>query len=197
MVGKQRLSKDALQQLAKLGYVGFAIDMYGKGKTTDDPKQAGEWAGAVKKSAPLAKERFEAGLNILKQQPNVDPDKLAAIGYCFGGSIVLQAARMNEPPKGVVSFHGDLTPIAPASGKIEPKVLVCTGEKDAFVPPAQIETFKKEMPDAKIVTYPDAHHAFTNPAADSHHIDNIAYNAAADTKSWEDMKAFFGEIFGK
>jgi dienelactone hydrolase len=175
--------------------------MFGKGKTTDDPKQAGEWATAVKKDPQLAKQRFEAGLDVLKKQPNVDTNNIGAIGYCFGGTVVLYAARANEPLKGVVSFHGDLTTPAPATGKIDPKILVCTGAADTFVPPEQIEQFKKEMSDAKadaqVISYPDAHHSFTNPHADEHHIDNIKYNEAADKKSWEDMKAFFSRAFGK
>jgi len=195
--GNNDYPKLRAQKLAELGYVAFAIDMYGKGKLTDDPKQAGEWATAVKKDPKVARERFEAGLNLLKQQPTVDPDKLAAIGYCFGGSIVLQAARWNEPLKAVVSFHGDLTPIEPASVKSGVKVLVCNGDADSFVSQDSIDAFKKEMPEAKIIGYPDAHHAFTNPNADSHHIENIQYNEAADKKSWEDMKAFFKEVLGQ
>lgn len=195
--GNNDYPKMRAKQLAELGYVAFAIDMYGKGKITDDPKTAGEWAGSVKKNPAVAKERVEAGLKILKEQPTVDPDKLGAIGYCFGGSIVLQMARWNEPVKAVVSFHGDLTPVEAATGKIDTKVLVCNGDADTFVPPIQIESFKKEMPEAKVIGYPGAHHAFTNPAADSHHMDNIKYDEAADKKSWEDMKAFFKDVLGK
>jgi dienelactone hydrolase len=194
--GNNDYPKMRAQELAKLGYTAFAIDMYGKGKITDDPKTAGEWSSAVKKDPKIARERVEAGLNILKQQPTVDADKLGAIGYCFGGSVVLQMARWNEPVKAVVSFHGDLTPIEPAKGQSDVKVLVCNGEADSFVPPAAVEAFKKEMPDAKLINYPGAHHAFTNPRADEHHIENIAYNEAADKKSWEDMKAFFADVFG-
>ncbi len=187
------------KELAKLGYVAFAVDMYGKGKTTDDPKQAGEWATAVKSDPALEKQRFEAGLAILKQQPNVDPDKLGAIGYCFGGSVVLDAARTMQPLKAVVSFHGDLKTNTSAQ-TISTKILVCTGEADVFVPKTDIANFETEMKkagaDYKIITYPGAHHAFTNPKADAHHIDNIKYDPAADKKSWEDMKAFFAAVFG-
>jgi dienelactone hydrolase len=199
--GNNDYAKFRAQELAKLGYVAFAADMFGKGKTTDDPKQAGEWAAAVKKDPQLAKQRFDAALDLLKQQPNVDPNKLGAIGYCFGGTVALYMARANEPLKGVVSFHGDLTTPAPAKQKLDPKILVCTGTADSFVPPEQVEQFRKEMAganaDAQVISYPDAHHSFTNPHADDHHIDNIKYNEAADKKSWEDMKAFFNRVFGK
>jgi dienelactone hydrolase len=197
--GNNDYPKSRAQQLAELGYVAFAADMYGGGKTTDDPKQAGEWAGQFKKDPKLARQRVQAALDTLKQQPNVDPEKLGAIGYCFGGTCVLQMARWNAPVKGVVSFHGDLTPVEPAKAQIKPRVLVCTGEADTFVPQTAVDAFKKEMAaaraDSKIITYPDAHHSFTNPNADSHHMDNIKYNADADKKSWEDMKSFFSDIF--
>ena len=110
---------------------------------------------------------------------------------------MLQMARWNMPVKAVVSFHGDLTPIEPAKGQTNVKIQVCTGEADSFVPPPAIEAFKKEMSGAepKIITYPNAHHSFTNPNADTHHMDNIKYNADADKKSWEDMKSFFADVF--
>jgi dienelactone hydrolase len=198
--GNNDYPKTRAQDLAKLGYVAFAADMYGKGKITDDPKQAGEWSNQVKGDPKLMRERIEAALDVLKQQPNVDQDKLGAIGYCFGGSCALHAARFGEPIKAVVSFHGDLSTSTPAK-QITAKLLVCTGEADPFVPAPAVDKFKKEMADAnadlKLITYPDAKHAFTNPAADSHHIDGIAYNAAADKKSWEDMKNFLAGVFGK
>lgn len=197
--GNDDYVKFRAQELAKLGYIAFAGDMYGGAKTTNDAKQAGEWAGQIKKNPKLARERLEAALNTLKQQPNVDSEKLGAIGYCFGGTCVLQMARWNMPVKAVVSFHGDLTPIEPAKAPTQVKILVCTGAADSFVPQTAIDEFKKEMAAAgavvKILSYPDAHHSFTNPNADSHHIDNIKYNADADKKSWEDMKAFFADVF--
>jgi dienelactone hydrolase len=197
--GNDDYAKFRAQELAKLGYIAFAGDMYGGAKTTNDPKQAGEWAGQIKKNPKLARERLEGALSTLKQQPNVDPEKLGAIGYCFGGTCVLQMARWNMPVKAVVSFHGDLTPIEPASGRTNLRILVCTGEADSFVPPPAIDAFKKETAaagaDVKIMSYPNAHHSFTNPNADSHHIDNIKYDADADKKSWEDMKSFFADVF--
>jgi dienelactone hydrolase len=199
--GNDDYPKTRAQDLAKLGYVAFAADMFGKGKVTDDPKQAGEWAGQIKNNPELAKQRFEAGLEQLKSQPNVDPDKIGAIGYCFGGAVVLNAARMNEPLKGVVTFHGDLTTTTPAQQPIQSKILVCTGAADAFVPKSQVDAFEAEMKkvgaDAKVISYPNAHHSFTNPNADSHHMDNIKYDATADAQSWQAMKEFFAGLFGK
>lgn len=198
--GNTDYPKMRARQLAELGYVAFAADMYGKGKTTDDPKQAGEWAGQVKKDPDLQRDRFNAALKVLQDQPNVDANKIAAIGYCFGGGVVLNAARANMPLLGVVSFHGDLSTDHPATNPIKPKILVCTGAADAFVPKSQVDAFKAEMTkvgaDVKVIEYPGAHHAFTNPDADRHHIDNIKYNAEADKASWEAMKEFFKSIFG-
>jgi dienelactone hydrolase len=197
--GNNDYPKSRAKQLAELGFVAFAADMYGGGKTTDDPKQAGDWATQVKKNPELDQTRFDAALDQLKQQPNVDPEKLGAIGYCFGGTVVLNAARRNEPLKGVVSFHGDLSTDHPAAGSIAPRVLVCTGDADSFVPPPQVQAFENEMSkvsaNSQIKHYANAHHSFTNPNADSHHMDNIKYDADADKKSWEDMKSFFADVF--
>lgn len=185
------------RKLAELGYVGFAADFYGDGKTTDDPKQAGQWAGEVKGNPDLEKQLAQAAIDEVKKHPQVDPDKIAAIGYCFGGTMALDMVRRHEPVKGVVSFHGDLSTNTPSKDTGAAKVLVCTGAADSFVPPQSVDAFRKEMPDAKVISYPGAHHSFTNPDADRHHIDNIKYNEAADKKSWEDMKQFLTELFGK
>lgn len=186
------------QQLAQLGYVGFAADMYGDGKTTDDPTQAGKLAGEVKGNPQLAAERVQAALEALKSQPMVDPEKVAAIGYCFGGSMALLMARQNMPIEGVVSFHGDLSTQSPAH-KVTPRVLILTGKDDAFVPPEQVQKFENEMKSAganyKVVSYEGAHHSFTNPDADRHKIPNIKYNAKADKESWEEMKNFLADLF--
>jgi dienelactone hydrolase len=193
--------KDRAKQLAELGYVAFAVDMYGDGKATNDPKEAGKLAGEVKKNPTFARERLEAGLEQLKKSGKVDDDQLGAIGYCFGGTMVLNAARWELPVKGVVSFHGDLSTDQKARGPVKPKILVATGDADAFVPPEQVKAFEDEMKSAgadyKVLHYPDAHHAFTNPKADEHHIDNIKYNEKADKESWEAMKQFFAELFPK
>ena len=196
--GNNNYSHQRAEQLAQLGYVGFAVDMYGDGKTTDDPNEAGKLSGEVKKNPQLGSERAQAALDELKKQPMVDPEKIAAIGYCFGGTCALQMARQNMPLKGVVSFHGDLSTPTPGT-KVTPRVLVLTGAADSFVPPEQVKKFEKEMTDAgaqyNVISYEGAHHSFTNPDADRHHIPNIQYNEKADKQSWEEMKKFLAEVF--
>jgi dienelactone hydrolase len=157
------------------------------------------------KNFPVAKERFFAALDLLKKQPTVDPDRIAAIGYCFGGGVVLNMARQGVDLKGVASFHGSLPAVQPAEpGMVKAKILVLNGADDKFVTPEQIETFKKEMTDAKVdfkfVNYPGAVHAFTNPEATENGKKfnlPLAYNAKADKESWKELKKFFAEIFKK
>ena len=193
--------KHRAEQLAKLGYVAFAADMYGDGKSTDDPKEAGKWAGGVKGDNDLLR-RAAAALDQLKANPLVDGSKIAAIGYCFGGTVGLELARSGAPLAAVVSFHGDLSTKKPDdAANIKGKVLVCTGGDDAFVPPSQITAFEDEMRNGKVdyqvIVYGGAHHAFTNPDADRHGIDNIKYSESADRRSFAAMKALFDEVFGK
>jgi dienelactone hydrolase len=198
--GTTSYPKHRALRLAELGYVAFAADMYGDGKTTDDPKEAGQLAGSVKKNPELEKQLIQAALDTLKSQPQVDSDRIGAIGYCFGGTMALDAARMKMPVKAVVSFHGDLSTQKPAQ-QVDSKLLILTGGADSFVPPEQIEKFKQEMSAAgaqpKVIVYPGAHHAFTNPDADRHNLDNIKYDADADAKSWDEMKWFFAETLGQ
>jgi dienelactone hydrolase len=188
------------EQLAQLGYVAFAADTYGKGKITNDPKQAGEWSKEVAGNPKLLAERFTAAMEILKKDPNVNPDEIAAIGYCYGGSVVLEMARAGMDLDGVVCFHGGLTTEHPENTKsVKARVLICNGADDKWVTVQQIEALKQEMAaaraDCRVINYPGAEHAFTNPGADSHKLDNVKYNAAADQKSWEDMNAFLAEVF--
>jgi dienelactone hydrolase len=198
--GNNEYPQSRAKQLAELGYVAFAVDMYGDGKTTDDPKEAGKWAGDVKSHPKIAKERLQAALGQLKQSGKVEDDQIAAIGYCFGGGMALNMARWDMPVKGVVSFHGDLSAPKKKADHINAKILVCTGDADAFVPPEQVKAFEEEMKSAgadyKVLHYPGAHHAFTNPNADEHHIENIKYNAPADKESWQAMKDFLAQLFG-
>lgn len=188
-------------ELARLGYVAFAVDMYGDGKTTTDPKQAGEWATAVKGNTDLARERMKAGLEQLKSNPQVDAAKIASIGYCFGGTMSLELARSGADVQGVVSFHGGLATQKPAeAGNFKARVLVCHGAADTFVSEEEVAKFKDEMNKADAVweinEYSGAVHAFTNPDADKFNIPGIAYNATADQRSWDSMQEFFKEIFG-
>ena len=192
--------KSRAQQLAKLGYVAFVADIYGEGLTTDDPKVAGQKAGEAKEKGWL-RSRGKLALDQLRSNEHVDAQNIAAIGYCFGGGTVLELARAGEDLKGVVSFHGALDTKQPArEGHIKSKILVLHGAADPLVPPEQVQAFEREMEkskaDYKIVKYEGAKHAFTNPDADKHNMPPIAYNKAADEKSWQDMQAFFNDIFG-
>jgi dienelactone hydrolase len=188
------------EQLAGLGYVAFALDMYGKGKTTSDPKEAGQLAGTFRNDRRLMRARASAGLDVLKNRPQVDPARLAAIGYCFGGTVVLELARSGADLKGVVSFHGGLATPNPADAKnIKGKVLVLHGADDTFESSAEIAAFQEEMRQARVdwqmVYYGGAVHSFTNPDADRAGIKGVAYNEAADRRSWQAMRDFFAEIF--
>jgi len=194
------------RMLAELGYTALAVDMYGDGKQAHHPSDAGKFSGEVRKNLTLARKRFDAGVRLLKKHRTVDAGKIAAIGYCFGGAVVLEMARHGEPLKGVVSFHGNLTTEQPAkAGRVKARVLVLTGEADPFVPAEQVDAFKKEMDAAKVsyrvVGYPGAKHAFTNKEADDNarkfNLPALAYNAEADHKSWVEMQAFFKDIFAK
>jgi dienelactone hydrolase len=192
--------KHRAEQLAQLGYVALAADMYGDGTATDSAPEATKLDAAVKNDLDLLRARAKAALDVLAKDPHVDPSKIAAIGYCFGGTVALELARSGAPIVGVVSFHGGLDTTRPGdAANIKGKILACTGGDDAFVPPKQVQAFEEEMRqghvDWQIQVYGGAHHAFTNPGADAHHIPNIAYNADADRRSWAAMKGFFEEIF--
>ena len=200
--GLNGYAKHRAEQLAKLGYVAFAADIYGKGIVTQDASQAQQLSGRFYNDIDLLRARAAAGLEQLKDDPRVDPKRVAAIGYCFGGTTALELARSGADLIGVVSFHGGLKTADPDDAKnIKGKILVCTGGDDAFVPPAQVNAFEDEMRQAgvdwQIIVYGGAHHAFTNPDADKFGIPNIKYDPEADHRSWTAMEAFFDEIFGQ
>lgn len=197
--------KHRAEQLAKLGYVAFALDMYGEGKSTSDPKQAGEWAGQFY-GKPLMAERAQAGLDRLLATGLVDTSHVAAIGYCFGGSTVQALAYSGAPLAGIVSFHGGLIPVpADAAAKNKAKIMICNGGADGFVKPADINAFIASMNagkfDYQFISYSGAVHAFTNPDADAMSaksgLKGIGYNAAADRRSWAHMRGFFAEVLQK
>ena len=202
--GLNDYARKRTQMLAELGYVALAVDMYGEGKYAVDPKEAGKLSSEVMKNFDEAEARFVAAVEFLKQQPNVDPSRIAAIGYCFGGSEVLSMAGQGVELKGVASFHGTLAAIKPPQpGMARAKILVLNGGADPFNTPEQIEAFQKEMKtagaDVKVISYPGALHSFTNPEADAlgkKFNMPIAYNASADKKSWDEMKNFLETIFG-
>jgi dienelactone hydrolase len=203
--GQNDYARQRAEMLAKMGYVALALDMYGDGKQADHPETAKEFSGQVGESMEgIGQERFLAALEVLKDHPMVDPEKIAAIGYCFGGGTVLHMARYGVDLKGVVSFHGSLATDTPAGReKVKARILVCHGAEDPFVTPEQAAAFKKEMEEAGVeyqfISYEGAKHSFTNPQADAlgrqFDMPGVAYNAAADQKSWEDMRIFLKDIF--
>jgi len=200
--GLNDYAKRRARDLAGLGYSALAIDMYGEGKNTQHPADAKAFMQAATANAESAKARFLAGLELLKAQPQTDGRKLAAIGYCFGGRVVLDMARQGVPLAGVVSFHGSLATTTPATpGSVKARVLVAHGEADTFVSDQDIAHFKQEMEQTgasyQFNRYPGAKHGFTNPNADAHagHGLDIGYQKEADERSWADMQAFLKQVF--
>jgi dienelactone hydrolase len=191
--------------LAGMGYTALAVDMYGDGKTADHPDDAGKFAKDVSKNLPMAKSRFKAAMKVLDRHPSVESGQLAAIGYCFGGGVVLHMARMGLDLKGVASFHGSLPTETPAGkGKVKAKVAVYTGADDPMAPKAQVDAFEQEMKQAgvdyRLVSYPGVKHSFSNPAADEYGKKfnlPLAYDAEADKDSWKRLGEFLVELFGK
>ena len=201
--GHDDYARTRARKLAELGYTALAVDMYGAGKQAHDPDHAKAMATAVRQDPTGAKQRFDAALAFLKKQPTVDSNNIAAIGYCFGGSVVLNMARAGMDLKGVASFHGNLSTDAPAQkGQVKAKVLVLTGADDPMAPSEQVAKFEQEMKEAgvdyRVVSYPGAKHSFTNPAADKYGEKfkmPLAYNAEADKASWDELKGFLQQVF--
>lgn len=200
--GLNDYSKMRARELAKLGYIAMAVDMYGNGRRADNPTDAGNLAMPFYKDPQMAKTNFDAALAKFKTYSEVDVNNIAAIGYCFGGGVLLNLARMGEDLKGVVSFHGSLIGTPADKNLLKAKILVCHGNDDTFVPREEVAQFKKQMDSigAKYIFkgYDGAVHAFTNPNATAMGKKfslNIAYNAAADTASWNEMKVFFTDLF--
>ena len=198
--GVQEYSKKRAEKLAQLGCVVLVADIYGKGIRPSNPKDSAAEAGKYKTDRALFRARLRAGLEELKKQPNVDPDRIAAIGYCFGGTGVLELARAGAEVKGVVSFHGGLDSPTPSDGKnIKTKVLILHGADDPYVPAEGIAAMTAEFNAAKVdwqmVSYSGAVHSFTNSDAGNDNTKGAAYNAVADARSWVAMRSFFNEIF--
>ena len=194
--------KRRTEQIAQLGYVAFAADIYGKGIRAKTPQEAMALAGKFRSGNDrnLLRARATAGLDVLKKDLHVDPKRIAAIGYCFGGTTVLELARSGADLAGVVSFHGGLATPNPDDAKnIRTKVVALSGADDPSVKPDQVIAFEDEMRKAGIdwylVSYGNAVHGFTNPENGSDNSRGAAYNEKADKRSWEVMKDFFGEIF--
>jgi dienelactone hydrolase len=189
------------EMLAKMGYIAFACDIYGKGIRPTSMQDAGAQAGKYKNDRKLLRERVNAGLTELRKQQGVDTKKIAAIGYCFGGTTALELARSGADVNGVVSFHGGLSSPTPEDAKnIKAKVLALHGADDPNVPPAEVAGFEKEMREAKadwqLIAYGNAVHSFTDKSAGNDNSKGAAYNEKADKRSWQAMKDFFTELFG-
>jgi len=193
------------RMLAEEGYTALALDMYGNGKQAGHPEDAKKFMMEATSNADVAKARFLAGYELLKNHPSTDPSKIAAIGYCFGGAVVLQMARSGADLDGVASFHGSLSTESPAApGVVKAKILVLHGADDPFVPKEQVAAFKKEMDaagaDYTFIEYPGAVHAFTNPAATENGKKfnlPLAYNEEADNKSWAELQKFLRGLFSE
>ena len=199
-MGLTDYEKHRAEMLAQLGYVAFCADIYGKGVRPQNPREAGAQAGKYKSDRQLLRARVNAGLDALRQQPLVDTKRIAAIGYCFGGTTVLELARSGADVAGVVSFHGGLDAPDPTDGKnIKCKVLICHGADDPFSSPQDIAALENEMRqggvDWQLIMYGGAVHSFTQPMAGNDNSKGAAYNEKADKRSWEAMKQFFAEIF--
>lgn len=200
--GLNDYAKKRARDLASLGYIAMALDMYGNGKRGNNPEEAGKLATPFYQNPESAKPLFEAAMNKLKTYPQADSSKVGAIGYCFGGAQVLNMAKMGENLKGVVSFHGNLTVVPANKDLLKARVLVCHGADDEFVPKKEVDQFRHEMDSIgaqyTVKSYAGATHSFTNPDATANGEKfkiPIRYNAAADTASWNDMKAFFQAVF--
>ena len=190
------------RELAELGYIAMAVDMYGEGKVADNPDKAKESAMPFYQNPEMGNKRILAAEEKIKTYPQCDANKVAAIGYCFGGSMVLNSAKSGSDFKGVVSFHGGLAGVPAKSGVLKSKILVCHGGADKFVSAEDVSKFKSNLDEVKAYyifkEYPGATHAFSNPDADANAKKfgmPIAYNAKADKESWEEMKKFLKRIF--
>jgi dienelactone hydrolase len=183
-----------------MGYVAFALDMYGKGKVTEHPKQASEWMRQTNSNVRLWQQRAVAGLEVLKKEPKTDTARIAAIGYCFGGATVQQLAYSGADVRGIVSFHGSLLPPTPGQVKrVKAKFLICHGAADPFIKAETLQnyiaTMNKTDLDWQMIMYGGAKHSFTNPNADKAGMAALKYSKSADERSWSHMKQFFEEVF--
>lgn len=199
-MGLSAYEKKRAEMLAQLGYVAFCADIYGKGVRPKDTSEAGPMAGKFKGDRALLRARVNAALDTFKKSELVDTKRIAAIGYCFGGTATIELARSGAELSGIVSFHGGLDSPTPSDGKnIKTKVLACHGADDPFVPAKDLAAFESEMRDNKVdwqlIAYGGAVHSFTQPMAGNDNSKGAAYNQRADKRSWEDMKQFFGELF--
>jgi dienelactone hydrolase len=197
--GHNQHARNAALRLAKAGYVGFALDMFGKGKLATHPKDAQAFVAEATKDPVAEKARFDLAVSELKKLPQVDDKKIAAIGYCFGGGVVLDMVRAGEDLVAAATFHGALSPRVGTKGPLRPRILVMTGADDPMIGQETVDAFKKEMTGAhavfEVVSYPGAKHSFTNPDADKAGVPGLAYNAKVDQESWAALLRFLQQSF--
>ena len=198
--GLNDFARKQAEKLAALGYNVFALDMYGEGKVTAHPEKASEWSKKVTGNIESWRKRALAGLEVLKKDPRTDKSRIAAVGYCFGGSTVQQLAYAGADVAGVVSFHGSLiSPPEDVTGGDTAKILICHGASDPMTKKAAIPGYISAMEESGIdwqmVMYGGAVHSFTNPGADAAGMDGVAYSDSADRRSWQHMQVFFDELF--
>jgi dienelactone hydrolase len=202
--GLNEYTKMRATELAKLGYIAMAVDEFGNGKTAANPKEAQELTAPFYKDPQMGKTRLDAAIKKIKEYPETDPNNIAAIGYCFGGAVVLNSAKLGADLKGVVSFHGGLAGVPANKDLLKAKILVCHGASDKFVTQKDVDAFKHQLDSIGVKytfkVYANATHAFTNPDATKIGKEfnmPIEYNAEADKNSWNDMKMFFATLFKK
>lgn len=198
--GRGAHADHSADELARMGYVALAVDMFGDGKSTKDAKVAGEWAGAIKNDPETGIARLTAAIDLLKARADVDASRMACIGYCFGGTVSLEAAWSGLPLCAVVSFHGGLTTPKPEQvPNVKASILVCHGADDSFVPRETVDAFQQAMRDDKFdwefASFGGAVHSFTNPEADGSFSPVVKYHPVAAARSWELMRAFLAERF--
>jgi dienelactone hydrolase len=199
--GLNEHAREQAIRLAKAGYVGFALDMFGNGKVARHPQDAQAMAAEANRDPQVVKARFEAGLAQLKKDPRVDAEKIGVVGYCMGGSIALAMAGAGEDLDAVGTFHAGVQNVPQVKkGDVKARILVNTGADDPMAPAGRLDALKQAFADAgariEVISYPGAKHGFTNPAADKVGMPALAYNADADKKSWENTLKMFKETFG-
>lgn len=193
--------KERAGRLADLGYVALAVDMYGEGKHAPDVQSGLDWTKRMRADLPTLRGRIRAAFDALRALPEVDDHRIAAIGFCFGGTTAIELARSGAPVAAVVSFHGGLDTLQPAEpGKVTAKILSLTGADDPLIPMEKVTAFMAEMDkagaDAQTVVYSGTKHSYTNPQAGEKGLPALAYNPVADRRSWKAMESLFSEVFG-
>lgn len=198
--GLNDYARKRAEMLASMGYAAFAVDMYGKDQVTQHAEEAGGWMKQITANVESWQRRALLGLNLLRDEAIVDPERLGAIGYCFGGATVMQMAYAGANLKGVVSFHGSLPLPTPEQAKqIKSSILIAHGSADSFVPEERVRAFQKALDEASVkwemAIFGGAQHAFTNPGAEKYGVKGLRYDADADRRSWELMATFFSDLF--